>query len=600
MPSLLDTANHSAQTGFDRAFWHAEVESPEGRQCIRVLVDPIRRNTDQRNWRYDFVFENSTCDLNRLSLSIRLRCWRSWYLSAQRTLETVEKLTIPPYPVSRFVITQTTGQFLLWQFQQAGPLELRFENDHLEIDFVLLDKSACGLRAWGPKKLSSLKDAIRISSSCTPFAELQNCIWAEPFPEGARSAIVLTDHADFDSSKKLSLLLPVFRKTEFRLTKSVFPHSDIHPHDPNKREPGLDDSEYRKLIRELHEQGTEIAFHGFSPRVSAPKTAECRRRAALLSEFGPQTWIDHGTGGYLYSKRARLNDGQDLANLLEQFGVINFWSYYDVWDNPFASLSSWKRRVPGDWIAELGASGKHLLRSSASQTAYFGLHAVKNLAGAIGLQALRSKRQEAASWRRVQESAVLHWQVARRPLMIYGEDGACFSLAKSRRWIFDTVLLNHLSLQLDPAAIGQLHKDSGLLLGHCYLGAEHGYAKQNVFRAHDRGITIESRFVTNLEYINEMQRTNSVRSTSFAELRRGLSDFAACHVEGDEQGWKIRLDDRERAYVAGFAPEASVGRDKYGARQVTGKIRLVQVKDGDAWDHPARLASARSFGSPNN
>ena len=42
------------------------------------------------------------------------------------------------------------------------------------------------------------------------------------------------------------------------------------------------------------------------------------------------------------------------------------------------------------------------------------------------------------------------------PFGIYGRDGAVFQQSLHSPWIFDTVLLNHLSLQLAPAMVDRL------------------------------------------------------------------------------------------------------------------------------------------------
>jgi hypothetical protein len=379
---------------------------------------------------------------------------------------------------------------------------------------LVLDRPRCGLSLWGDGKLEAGGRRLRLELLWDRLGSPGECLWVEPYPGGARAAICLTDHADFDTVDGVGHLAELFGRAEFRFTKSVFPHSQPRR---AKNEPGLDVPPYARLIDRLYEQGTEIAFHGFGPRVECPAAPECARRARLMERYQPTTWIDHGTGSYLFSRSARLPDGTALLEFLAGLGVKNYWSYVDLWEDPLTDLSIWSRRSERDLVPEAPAAVRRLGVREAM------LHPLRNLVGSEAAPGLRSRPPDGKRWRAAWRSWRALRELRASPLGIYGLDGAGWECGLSGRWVFDTVLLKHPAAQLQPSLVERLCARSGLLLGHVYLCR--------------RGAADWSGWLQN---ISERQKTGDLVTVSFAGLRRALESAAQARLARQHWGWTLR------------------------------------------------------------
>ena len=411
---------------------------------------------------------------------------------------------------------------------------------------------------------------------------MRECLWLEPYRRGARAAVCLTDHADYDSVEKLGLLANRFIRHGIRVTKSVFPQSDPIL---GKAEPGLDVSPYRKLVETLREHGNEIAFHGFGPRAAAPSIKECARRAALMREFDATTWIDHGTGEYLFSRSSTLPDGRSLTAFLEDFGVRNYWSYVDIWNNPFHDTSILASRTESDVCSDVAFSLRSVGQFSLQKRAYalsHGLRAVFGERAAVSIMQQPLRRQR---WRDALHSRAFLLRLRRAPVVLYGMDGsAALALAANSLWVFDTILLNHLGLQLRPEALKGLVRNSGLLLGHCYFGAHRSYMWGNCFVGEGTGVTLDPKFEADLERLGDLQQTGELVTLSFAELRESLESFRDSQMIRNEEGWVIRQASRGRAIVAGdreWMMRVSCERADGWSRGAIGYLRLPEMAGGD-------------------
>src|SRR5207248_6638562 len=298
-------------------------------------AQPIAASTGDWHSQFRVSLKAAGSGVDLIRFVTRIKCGQAWYLSADRKLSLLEGEVSPPFPVGRFIVVETGDGLFKVSFLWGGSFRLRSERGAAEITIDVKDRAACGLSFWGDDKLRDPFGSRDFTISIDRLTALSECIWLEPYPEGARAAICLTDHADFDSIETMRLLVPAFIRNGIRFTKSAFPHSDPHP---RKREPGLDVPEYACLIDELYATGSEIAFHGLTPRVQAPGIEECGRRTQMMARYAPQTWIDHGSGAYLFSRNGYLPNGRRLVDVLDRYGILNYWSYFDLWDNPSTHL----------------------------------------------------------------------------------------------------------------------------------------------------------------------------------------------------------------------------------------------------------------------
>ncbi len=512
----------------------SEVVSRQARTRQIATPQLLARRGDHWHSVYELNLDWSLPQLDLARVSVVLQCDAAWYLTSERRLARFTGSVSPPFPVGRFVVVERREGFFKYSFPWGADFELSKTNEGVEVRVTLLDAERCGVALWGRHKLVSPPEQQTLPIYQDRLSALSECLWLEPYPSGARAALCLTDHADFDTVEKLDLLTNLLVSTDLRFTKSVFPHSDPVG---RKCEPGLDVVEYARLIARLYEHGTEIAYHGFGPRIPVPPVEECVRRAAALGRFQPTTWIDHGTGSYLFSRRGLLADGRQLTEFLEPYGVRNYWSYTDTWENPFRDLSSWRARAGPDVIGDVLAGSLLLRPKRPSQLAFLLLQFLKNTCGAENTYAIRTAPFAVRTWMQ----AIRHGRglqaLRAKPFVLYGSDGRDFTSAQAATWIFDTVLLNHPTVQLRPALIRRLCDDSGLLLGHCYLACEHRYIAGNCVTRPKGRLRIASAFAANLEYIAERQRAGDVISLSFAGLRQSLLAFSRASLSRTATGW---------------------------------------------------------------
>ncbi len=447
---------------------------------------------------------------------------------------------------------QRGGGFLRFEFPWASRLELTPVRAGLRVLVDLVDVEACGLSRWDVSKLTpSLPESLDVFEDA--LRDPDDCLWVEPFPDGAPAALCLTDHPDFDSVGKLRSLAELFGRLGLRFTKGVFPAQEPLG---TKREPGLDVPEYRAVVDALFESGSEIALHGIGPRPRPPEISEFRRRLDLARPYSPVTWIDHGVGEYLFSRRARLPGGESLVELLGEAGIVNYWSYVDGWSNPFGDLRSNAERTDAGAILDfLRALGSVSGTAQGVKGLLYPLsHLANNLLGENGTLSVRGRPLRAASWRAAGASRRAHRAASARPTPIYGLDARGFALTRGDAWVFDTVLLSHPGVELSPAAVDRLRDASGLSLVHCYLSCTHPYIGEGCFSP-GRDDALNPRFVADLEYIAERQCSGDLSVLPLRDLRSALERFRGVRLERVESGWRFGGESDGAGIVVGGSPE---------------------------------------------
>lgn len=473
---------------------------------------------------------------DRVSVRLALSATRSWHLSPDRQLRPVEGSVSPPWPVGGFAVVQNElGYFQVHLGAAAHPRFVQ-ARDTLVATITLRDRRTCGLRVWGEDKLCepSFRHAYRLIVS--RLNAVEEAVWAEPFPSGARSCICLTDHPDWDSVEKSSALHRLFAVNGIRITKAVFPASDLGW----DYGPGMDSHEYSAVIDRWWEAGNEIAYHGLGSGRDAPASLDdCIGRLAALDRYRPRTWIDHGRGDYLFVRQATLPGGASLLKHLSERGVHNYWSYADPWQNPASDLRIWHSRRAGDAVADFLTLTRRRGPTGPRQFAYLGSIAVKNLTGDEQYRRVLSRPWACSEWTDLVRSSRLLRELRRDPLYLYSRSGDFWPGSEARDLVFDTMLLNHVSLQLSPSNVERLVHDNGLLVAHTYLADTDPRGGRNCFCAQEPP-RILGQFQENVQHMSMLQSRGDLVTTPLRDLREALSQYAQTRIIRRSDGWDIR------------------------------------------------------------
>ncbi len=469
---------------------------------------------------------------DRATVEVALPTELAWYLNVRRELVELVREVRPPWPVGCFAVVKYGGD--LFQVRPFAHIRLRRGAGSLIATLTIRDRKTCGLRLWGEHKMprSPLRHTLNIDVS--RLGRLSDAVWAEPFPNCARSVICLTDHPDWDSVPKATALYNLFAAHDVRITKAVFPSADAGW----DYGPGLDSPEYAAVIDRWFETGHEIAFHGLGSGIHPPaQSDECLRRIDRLDPYEPRTWIDHSCGDYGFGKAASLPSGADLLQTLSAKGVQNFWSYTDLWQNPATHLHSWRPRTVhsafGDSLELVWRRGS----LGPLQLAYLGSIPVKNLTGDTQYRRVFKQPWSLSQWAGLGTNYRILREIDRGPLCLYELSGDFFLRNPSGIMVFDTVLLNHLALQMRPSNIESLARDNGILIGHTYLAATHKKGGRNCFRV-DREAQFVDGFLEDVEHISALQKSGQTVTLPLRDLRVALARHAMSSLIRTAEGWE--------------------------------------------------------------
>ncbi len=498
---------------------------------------------------YSLTLPTSTEGTDRIHVTCFFRTEEAYFLSHDRQILPLLHETCPPYPVGCVLWIREREILHQVELPKYPYLRLYKHDDSVIAQFVVQDRYGSGLILWGANKLKKSLATEQIYVRVNRLGSLDDAVWLEPYPNGARSVICLTDHPDYDSVVKLRLLSELFSKNNIRITKGVFPSSDP---EIGRVEPGLDVPAYKGFVDLLYEGGSEIAYHGFSPGRDAPPLSVCLRRIDMMSQYFPKTWIDHGTGDYLFSRNAVLKEGIDLVEMLSKVGVENYWSYTDVWENPARDLHVWAKRK----LFLAFSNVFHFLwdkkRVRVPQLLYYGSSVPKNVLGQYHVRPIMKTPWRLGAWKSVAAHARGLRYYHENPMVLYDMSGHCSFMSGERIWLFDTILLNHLAFQLRPPNVDLLCKENGLLLGHCYFGHQKNkYGTMNCFVEDGAYPVLIPEFVEDIEYISEKQSQRELVTLSFAALRDALTNFAQASIVRTQNGWEINGG---KVVVASYQP----------------------------------------------
>jgi hypothetical protein len=280
--------------------------------------------------------------------------------------------------------------------------------------------------------------------------------------------------------------------------------------------------------------------------------------------------------------------------LLSQYGVVNYWSYMDLWNNPFLTLSCTARRRRLDMIRELGAGGWLLRSVSARRLLYLATHGLRSYSGEPEYEALMQRPFKLAPWRKILAARPYLRRLHATPLVMYGPDATSFTFHAETAWVFDTLYLNHLGLQLRPPAIDRLIREGGLLVAHCYLCAHTDLLPDNCFAANGLRLSLHPGFVTGVEYLAERQRQGELVTLSFAHLRQSLATFARSSLVRRPEGWLVRTGRAQGRALAGPRDtvrllDCPAARKCY--RRDVGRLLLPEVEEMTLRLQPAGAAA---------
>lgn len=155
-----------------------------------------------------------------------------------------------------------------------------------------------------------------------------------PYPFGYKSAFILTDHCDFDTTEKLKTFLygnnnNGWLNRGLKITKGVFALDAKEGEE--KKSDSLENEPYKKLIDELHTDGSEIVHHALKHSGQLTKEEFNTTFDNFAKTYQPQTWIDHGSYlKYCYSQGAKEHPDYLLIKKMQEHGYNNLWSFDDV------------------------------------------------------------------------------------------------------------------------------------------------------------------------------------------------------------------------------------------------------------------------------
>lgn len=155
-----------------------------------------------------------------------------------------------------------------------------------------------------------------------------------PYPFGYKSAFILTDHCDFDTTEKLQTFLygnnnNGWLNRGLKITKGVFALDAKSTE--QKKSDSLENEEYKKLIETLFEDGSEIVHHALKHSGQLTKEEFHTTFETFAKKFSPKTWIDHGSYiKYCYSQGAKENKDFMLIETMKKHQYNNLWSFDDV------------------------------------------------------------------------------------------------------------------------------------------------------------------------------------------------------------------------------------------------------------------------------
>lgn len=345
---------------------------------------------------------------------------------------------------------------------------------------------------------------------------------------GYRSVFVFVDHCDFDSVEKAEAVFygtsdkssPDYRKkgvigTGLTATKSVF--TDVS----NTENLGLENKEYRDLIKKLSRDGIEIVPHSLRPKTSfITNQPELLADLKIMSEFKPKVWVDHG---YLLHNLTRYgwdkNSPYYVLDTLIKNGYRYFWSRIDYSLNaPDGNLNllNAKGRAGKDYwrkVLQLIKTGEKF-----SKIAFvFSWDFIGNLIGFEAKDDLLLTLNRGSNirpfWRTFKRviNPLFYFGVFRnffRPDWINSQIATLYPVrfGNETAFFFNSLWINDCVSAYTPENVDRLIEEKGVHLGHNYFCVEEPHYLNLSVRKEGKSYIINEKFQKNLEYLAKKQK----------------------------------------------------------------------------------------------
>jgi len=270
---------------------------------------------------------------------------------------------------------------------QGIAAELRWEHGEFRIR-VMLDAAALhprwrflpngNISAAAPEWNAGQSIQVELFLSSSEAADELPAIISR-YPRGAEAGFVLTDHCDYDTEARIRSFLHGGEDTRgwlgrgLKITKGVFSLSSTPPDRPPAA--SLEDPQYRTLVRELYEDGSEIAPHALNESNNIHPRAFQMALDRFAREWNPATWIDHGSSfDYLYAMGGGEHPDYMLLRELKAKGFSALWSYQDTPTNACRTLN-----LIAPAVSDLGPMASFMVRHFLRGEFLVGMHYLRSI-----------------------------------------------------------------------------------------------------------------------------------------------------------------------------------------------------------------------------
>lgn len=146
-------------------------------------------------WSARYALRIPTCPggTDRVQVTCLFQAEAAYYLSHDRQILPLLSETFPPYPVGCLLWIREKGILHQVDLPKYPYLRLCKQGDSVIADFVVQDRYGSGLILWGNNKLEKHPIREHFYIRVNRLRSLEDAVWLEPYPNGARSAICLTD-----------------------------------------------------------------------------------------------------------------------------------------------------------------------------------------------------------------------------------------------------------------------------------------------------------------------------------------------------------------------------------------------------------------------
>ncbi len=324
--------------GLDNTIQKTNIEINEASICSNLFECSIKKSLD--NNKYDFNLKLTEDTIVDVNLDIFLK------FNEHETIKSVESI-FPKFSFKNFIPDQlkviTSERKIIFSFKKPYAFTYKQQGNTVLIN-VIIDAPYLH-PAWDYSKWQRFSTAAPILKkgetykigfdlfefkTNQPVAVLKK----SSYPFGYKSAFILTDHCDFDTTEKLQTFLygnnnNGWLNRGLKITKGVFALDAKSAE--QKKSDSLENEEYKKLIEALFDDGSEIVHHALKHSGQLTKEEFHITFDSFAQKFSPKTWIDHGSYiKYCYSQGAKENPDFMLIETMKKHQYNNLWSFDDV------------------------------------------------------------------------------------------------------------------------------------------------------------------------------------------------------------------------------------------------------------------------------